>query len=103
MPIDVKPKTIAMLANLFPLWRDDLALLSPEQVTTLRIKLRTAIDWAKRRKGTRGRMMYTGKLAVARRRNYHKKFKTGRPITSKHPRAAYWREWKRKRYAATRP
>jgi len=24
----------------------------------------------------------------------------GRPITSTHPRAAYWRAWKRKQYAA---
>lgn len=54
--------------------RDDLALLSRRQRSTLLEHIRRAIADAKRRPHLR----------------------TGRPISSTHPRARYWREYKRR-------
>jgi len=58
----------------------DLDSLSPTQVATLRKHINTAISDAKRRL-------------------CHKR---GRPIASTHPRASYWREYKRRKAAEKR-
>ena len=69
--------TAAALLALCP--TDELAILSDEQVRSLRRKIRAAIYKARLREGLVGKQGHRG-----------------RPISSTHPRAKYWREWKRR-------
>lgn len=79
-------------------WRSELFLLSNRQAARIRAQIRSAITTAKRRK-----VGQVDRRAVMRgwlKRMNGKPIKLGRPITSEHPRAAYWREYKRRKAMA---